>query len=522
MTALPFAAPLVLLTSTVTPGLFDETEIPSSVQTATASAGLFGEEPNPPAPSAEPAFSPRVTWQIQLDAQTAIDTSFDRRGEHVFELLLGGRFSLDADLTEELSARASPSFVSVTAIAREGQDREFLYLDVPEAYVQWAHGPLHVRVGTLVFNWGSSDLVAPADVLNPPDLRRTIVANPAESKIPVLAAEAVGHLGPLTLRGVFEPFFTPGRFFVNGWDSGVAQILTAQGVVLPDLTQAFGVPVADRFADQLLAFDRPSDRPDHFTLGLRGTLELSDLLLSFTFVHGYEHFPKVIIDPNLITVASAFLDNVTLGKAIPFSDPTFGDAFSKLETALQRGEKLFGGEYPRRTLFGMDATYALDPVVLKLDVAYTLSRTLYTQAFTPVGLPWLDLVAGVDYSWGEHLFLTVEGFALAVFQVPNDVRLALFEARSAAPGGGGTRAVFLPGMSAGGRLSLLDGQLLVEMGFATTFSRGDLIFSPTVRWKPNDHHTLSLSGIAIEGHPDGYGGIYSHNDQLILGYRFTL
>jgi hypothetical protein len=364
----PFA--LVATSTAGGGGLFDE-----PIETASVAPALFPEE----APSETPRFVPRISWSARLDAQLALDTSFDRRGEQVFELLLGGRFELDVDLTEELSAHTAPSFVSATAISREGSDREMLYLDLPEASVTWARGPFHLRVGALVFNWGSSDLVAPCDVLNPPDLRRTIVGNPGESKLPVLAAEAVGRVGPLTLRGVFEPFFTPGRFFVSGWDSGVAQILTAQGVVLPDLTQAFGAPL-DRFADQL-AFDRPSDRPDHFTLGLRGTLDVGDLELSLTFVHGYEHFPRVKLDPNLIIVAGAFLDNITLGRPIPFSDPTFGQAFSDLEHALERGERLFGGEYPRRTLFGLDGTYALDPVVLKLDVAYTLTRTLYMQDF---------------------------------------------------------------------------------------------------------------------------------------------
>lgn len=494
-------------------GLFDD-----AIETASVAPALLPEE----APSETPRFVPRISWSARLDAQLALDTSFDRRGEQVFELLLGGRFELDVDLTEELSAHTAPSFVSATAISREGSDREMLYLDVPEASVTWARGPFHLRVGALVFNWGSSDLVAPCDVLNPPDLRRTIVGNPGESKLPVLAAEAVGRVGPLTLRGVFEPFFTPGRFFVSGWDSGVAQILTAQGVVLPDLTQAFGAPVADRFADQLLAFDRPSDRPDHFTLGLRGTLDVGDLELSFTFVHGYEHFPRVKLDPNLIIVAGAFLDNITLGRPIPFSDPTFGQAFSDLEHALERGERLFGGEYPRRTLFGLDGTYALDPVVLKLDVAYTLTRTLYTQDFAPIALPWMDVVVGLDYTDGDRFFFTMEGFALLVFDVPGDLRLALFEPREAAPGGTATRTVLLPGMSAGARYSVLDGQLVFELGLATTFTRQDLIISPTIRWKPDDHHSLRLSGVAIEGKKDGYGGIYSHNDQLVLGYSYSL
>src|SRR5207248_6586983 len=133
------------------------------------------------------------------------------------EMRLGGRLEMDVAIAKELSAFVAPAFTFVTALDRDGNDREVVYLVTPEARVTYSFGPFDLRAGAIVFSWGSSDLVAPIDVLNPIDYRRNFVAAIDDAKIPVLAAELVTHVGPLTIRGVVEPFFTPSRVYLTGW-----------------------------------------------------------------------------------------------------------------------------------------------------------------------------------------------------------------------------------------------------------------------------------------------------------------
>src|SRR5690606_2673913 len=59
-----------------------------------------------------------------------------------------------------------------------------------EAYVDWRPGAWQLRFGQQIFTWGKNDLFAPADVLNPLDLRYDPLlglVSPREAKVPVVA-----------------------------------------------------------------------------------------------------------------------------------------------------------------------------------------------------------------------------------------------------------------------------------------------------------------------------------------------
>ncbi len=525
--ALPARAQLPVETASTSSSagsLFSEEVLPSG--------GLFAEEPPPssglfsgtladapPAVAALPDFAPRITWGLRLGTSLALDTSFDRRGEHILEWGVYGRLELHADLTPHLSAHVLPRFTQITALDREGGDRADLDLDAPEAYLALSFDGFRLRAGTLIHAWGSTELVTPSNILNPIDLRRSLVAAQDGARIPVLGAEATVVLSPLTLRGVIQPFFTSSRFYLSGWDTGFAPLVGAQGLDLPDLDGVLGRATADRVGDELLVVDRPSERLDHLTLALRGTLSLGDLELSTTFVWGYEPLPRLALDPDLSVVGGAVLDAIAEQRPIDFFDAAVGEAFGRLQDKLEAQRPLIEGTYPRRTVFGVDATYALDPFLLKLDAAYTVARTHYSQTFAPVALPAIDVVVGLEYVHGTTLQLVLEVATLTTLDVPRTLRLAVLEAREVGPVE--DRAVITPGAALAGRWAILEDELSFELLLATTFTRRDLVLAPQLRWKLSDHHQVRLGGLLIEGQPDGYGGAYTHNDQVFVGYEWS-
>jgi len=497
-----------------TGGLFSEEPLPDTVKTSTPAI-----EAAPSAPLEDPSFAPRITWAVRLGASVAVDTSFDRRGEQIFELGLSGALELHADLTDDISAHVLPRFAQVTAVDREGGDRAALYMDVPEAYLTLSRGILRLRAGTLVHAWGSANIFTPSDILNPVDLRRSIAMSRDGSRIPVLGVEATLALSPLVLRAVVQPFFTSSRFYLAGWDSGFAPLVLQQGAMLPDLDGVLGRATADRVGDELLVIDRPNERPDHLTLGLRATVSLGDLDLSTTFVWGYEPLPRLAIDPDFSVVGGAVLDAVAQKRPIDLFDPTIGAALGRLQDKLGKQVPLIEGSYPRRTVFGIDASWALDPVILIADATYTLSRTHYTQSFAPIGLPAIDAVVGVEYVDGETFQAVLELFSLVTLNVPASVRLAILEPRGT--GLAAERTVFTPGAAAAVRYTILEGELSFEALLAGSFTRNDLVFAPQIKWRASDAHSFRLGGVLIEGKPDGYGGAYTQNDQLIVGYEWT-
>ena len=541
-------------TSTTSGGLFSDEPIPDKPGDTPASGGLFSDEPIPDAPGdeapgatsggglfgggaipdappdsglfdavAEPEFDPRIRVSIALDALAAVDTSHDHPNENIFELHLGGKLVVDADFDFGLTIYTAPRFLHVTAINRAGDDREFTYLDVPEAHLTWGFGRTHLRFGTQVFNWGTSDFSAPADILNPVDLRRGALnsSDPSSAKIPVLAAEVVTGFGPVTLRGVVQPFFTSSKFFISGWDDSLTTGLSS-GMSIPDLSALLGPGTADRIGSDVVITDRPEDRPDNATFGGRATLDLGTADISATAIYGWGTLPRIEIEPTLAAGAGQLLGAFASNEPIdPFQ---LAPIFDAVEKARQEGRPIFAGTYERRLLFGVDAAIAVDPVILKFDVAYTFDRTLYTQDFRPKGYPWLNATVGLEYLDGEDLQILVELFAMTVFDVRSNERLQIIEPVAPPPSSLDLkgRTISMPGAIGVIRYNVLDGDLAFEAALVSTFHRGDIVFAPTIRYRIDDHNNVSLGGLLIEGKRDGYGGLYTHNDRVQVAYTWSL
>lgn len=484
---------------------------------------LEAAEPEAPSRPLLGGLGLRARARLVLDARLGLDLRFDREGEQIVDALFGARLELELELSRTLTAYAAPWVGWIGALERDGTDRSLLLSLPPEAFVRWRSGPISVRAGNLVFAWGSSDLIAPSDVLNPLDLRRGGLGLAEGVKIPILAGEVVASLGPLTLRGVAAPFFTPSRFFLVGWDYALANG-AIPGSPSVNLDGLVGRPTVDHLGDQVVLTDRPPDRPDSATLAARATLHLGDLDVSATAVHGWDALPRVILDPDLLIVLEALGASARGQEESPLSDPEVVDALVRVERAVDRGQTLFKGSYARRNLIGVDATWALDPIVLKVDVAYTFGRTLYTQGFRPITLPWLNAVLGAEYVRGEDLQITAELFALTILDIPSNQRLLYFEAMTPPPSSGpeGRRTISVPGAAAAVRYALLDGDLALQLAVAHTFTRGDWVLLPRVAWRVAAGHELSLGAVWIEGHSDGYGGVYGNTDQVFVAYRCSM
>lgn len=476
-------------------------------------------------PAAVPSFFDitKARANFRVDARFALDTSFERKGEQIAELWLGARLELDLELSDRWAFYAAPRFDYVTGISREGDDRQLVYALFPEAQLTFRSGPLLVRAGSLLFTWGSSDLVSPIDVLNPFDLRRNLLGFGQDTKIPVLAAEVVGNFGPLTIRGVVQPFFTASRYQVTGWDFSVLQTGGFPGADVLSNPELFNPAYLDRLGDEILVTDRPRDRPDNATLAARATLSLGELELSVSAIHGWDTLPRLILDQDLIFVAGAFGAAQAEGRPPPFDDSEVVGALGRLQRGVEDGRTLLRGSYLRRDLIGLDGSYALDPFVFKFDVAYTFKRTMYDWTYRPTTIGWLSSTLGVEYFYGDNLQVIVEGFVQTAVDIESNVRLLYLEANTPPPSRfiGGFRTVAVPGVVALVRYLLFDGDLALDLAVGSLLTRGDLALIPTITWRVDDHHQVALSGALLEGQSDSYGGFYSNTDQVSVSYRLS-
>src|SRR6185295_12559727 len=77
-----------------------------------------------------------------------------------------------------------------------------------EAFLDLYTSLVDVRVGQQTLAFGANAAFAPTDVLNPRDLRQSLVfTEPEDAKLPVFAARALGGVGPLAFTVAWVPFF---------------------------------------------------------------------------------------------------------------------------------------------------------------------------------------------------------------------------------------------------------------------------------------------------------------------------
>lgn len=505
--------------------------VPSTVTAAGTATGRGatpepGPAPASPAPAIEPPSPPPLLSSVRtafhLDARLAVDTAFDLPGEQVAALWLGARFELELPVSRSVVVFVAPRVQIVSAVDRQLNDRHALYLVTPETRVTWSFGPFDLRVGTLVFSWGASDIIAPSDVLNPIDYRRSFFTALDDNKIPVLAAELVTRLGPLTLRGVVEPFFTPSRFYLTGWDTALLQPSQAPAQEAAVLGSLLGNATLDQVGDRLLVDHPPPERPGSGTFGARGTLNALGADISLTAVHGWEPLPQIIVNPDLIGIASAFASAVAGHRPVLIDDRLLTQLAS-LQSAIKNGQAIFDGHYQRRDLVGFDVVYPLDPFVLKIDTSYTFARSYYTQDFRPITNPWISSVVGLEYARGEQLEIELEAFTLAILGVHATDRLAYIEASAPPPSttSAAGRTIAFPGLTGLARWNPLEGDLRLELGWVASLTRGDLVLLPAIRYRIDDTQTVSVGAMLVEGHADGYGGAYHHDSEVYLKYQWN-
>ncbi|MBI4817966.1 MAG: hypothetical protein HY791_17020 [Deltaproteobacteria bacterium] len=503
-------------TPTAAPSLFEESplfdESPAHESREAGGESLFDSAGSELGEAGASAHEPLLRSVIRLELSLGLDTAFDREQEQLFELSIGASLELEAQPTPELGVFVLPKIRYLFGVVRSFDDRATLLLDFPEAHLSWSLGPLVLRLGTLVAAWGSSDLIAPSDILNPVDLRRGTFDSKRDNKIPVFAAEVVFTEAPLIVRGWVQPFFTPARYFVTGWDTALDRAIAA-----PSLHAFLGPETLDRTLDQLLLTELPSSTPENATVGLRLTGSFDRADVSTTFYHGFEPFPKLSVNPAFGGLVGILGQRARDRSPIDFSDPTLAPVLAELNRALAAGEHLFRGEIVRRTLFGIDGTLQLDPFIFKLDTAFTPRRLVYFRNQRAETERWLDSVVGAEWTQGDF-FVTVEGFMISVFDVSQPAPLLFLERANRAASSG--RDVFVPGATGVARYSAWNQDLELELFVLSTFDPGDLVIAPKVSLRLGDHQVIRLGALVLAGSSDSYSGTYSENDQVFATYEW--
>ncbi|HYO65250.1 MAG TPA: hypothetical protein VEU33_04145 [Archangium sp.] len=458
--------------------------------------------------SSDAPVAPTVTVRGEVRLMGGVDTGFepsreDGLGEHVVDGW--GRASLATDV------KLSPSLrlvVEGRALWRGGAQKGFerekssfepflgeAFLDV---YTRW----VDVRVGQQTLAFGANPFFAPTDVLNPRELRQSFVQlDPEDLKLPVFAARALASVGPLSVTGVWVPFFFADRYDVFGQD--VALLQPRMGVPVPVSVDA---SVEDGLQPHLLETQRPGLPGD---VGLRVTGDVGRVKLGGSWVWANEKQPQVTLDPEL----------ETLLRARERGEPVDAALLLSLQERLSAGESLATGRYARQQVMAAEASTLVGPTQLDVDVGFSPSRTFYGDRLRPLRKPTVSWVVGASQAEESDLVYSVTYTGLAVPGVGEQEVLFLLEPGTAR---GRERTAFFHLLVADVGYSLLGGRLQVGMRGAIEPIQRSFLVAPRVGWRVSEHVHLGLAAEVYGGPSFSAFGYFNRNDQVLASVRLTL
>jgi len=82
---------------------------------------------------------------------------------------------------------------------------ELYYVELNEAYLTIDTERVDFIIGKKMMRWGTGDGINPMDLINPRDYRDPVASARADARLPILLADGIFLLGPVTLEGVLIP-----------------------------------------------------------------------------------------------------------------------------------------------------------------------------------------------------------------------------------------------------------------------------------------------------------------------------
>lgn len=460
---------------------------------------------HPDAPSSEATLSGQL-WTVG-----SLDTHFDSpagepHAENVAEVLTRARLALDVRWGRELRARVEGRLYW-RGVMQRGGERAKAHLEpwLGEAFVDWYGRDVDLRVGQQILSFGANLTLAPTDLLNPRDLRDGLLwLAPEDAKLPVLAARAIGRLGPLSWTAVWVPFFQPSRFWWFGQDEALLQPALGLGLLdRPDPS------IEDGLQSALLVTQRPQALPWLGDVGLRAGGEAGGIRFGASWVWVNEKLPRVRIDPEL----ARLLQDRAEGRA-----PDAATLLS-VQNRFDAGESLLSGRYARQHVVGLEGSGLLGTVQWDLDAAFSPAQAFVNERLAPVQKPTVTLVAGLTSAGEGALTWTVSWMSLAALGIAQGEQLLLVE-----PG----RARGAPHTAwfhlALGQLAwrTFGDRLTLAVRAAWEPVQGSLAIAPGASWRLGDHLSLELGAELHDGPRYSAFGYFDRNDRVLAGVRAQL
>lgn len=450
---------------------------------------------------------PEVQLSAKVGAELGLDTRFESpRGASLAENVVEGRIRLglgaDVKLTDWLRVVVEGR-AQLRGAAQQGMDRAKGFFEpmLGDAFVDLYLPKVDLRIGNQRIALGANAFGAPADVLNPRDLRESFLrGEPEDAALPVFALRARGELGKVAWLVAYAPFFTPSRYAVVGQDEALMQPPLAQAVDLGGISPS----VEDELQERLLETEQPvpfaGDVAVHLEIPAR-------VKVGATWAWVNEKLPRVVMDPEL----QAAFDARAAGKD---PDPA---VLTSLAARFEAGEKLYRGDYLRQHVFSLEGSALLGPVQLDVDVAFSPRVTFVDPALKPLSKPQLSWTVGVSQASDFPFKFALTYVGLVVFEVGAKEQLALLEPATAV---GAPRAAWLHLFVGAASYPVWKDRFLLELRAAFEAVQQSFALAPRVTFQGVEGLDIWATAEFYEGRPWSPLGYFGRNDKVVVGFTW--
>jgi hypothetical protein len=439
----------------------------------------------------------------------SLDTRFDSppnvdMAENVAELRAKALLGVDVKLNDRVRVVVEGR-AQVRGVTQRDFERTkgFFEATLGDAFIDLYTSKIDLRVGNQRIPLGANAGLAPADALNPRDLRESFLsADPDDTLLPVFAIRARGEIGRISVTAAYAPFFTPAKFFVFGQDEALLQ--PGAGVSFDN--RRIDPSIEDYIQEQIVETKRPPPFLGDLALRLvsTGTWKIG---ASWCWVN--EKLPRVTIDPELNTL----LKSRSAGKPL---DPALA---TSVANRLEAGETLYTGEYWRQHIFSLELSRLVGPGQLDVDVSFSPRQTFFDASFAPISKAAITWVLGYSQATDSPLTWGVNYLGIAVPDVKASEQLFLLEPATAV---GKDRIGWLHLFTGFVGYPFFDKRLDVSLRAAFEVVQRSFALAPRVAWKGFDGLEIWLTAEFQEGNPYSPFGYFSRNDKVLLGATYTL
>ncbi|HET6344851.1 MAG TPA: hypothetical protein VFH51_07950, partial [Myxococcota bacterium] len=297
-----------------------------------------------------------------------------------------------------------------------------------EGYVTWRLEAWTLRAGARLYSWGKNEWLAPANVLNPIDLRYdpfSVLEGPKDGRVPVWALDTSTDALGATWQLVVLPFFVPHALFVYGHEVSAEPFAGLYAPLLRDTLGALEPGARDALQGGMRGTRLPADSPGGASAALRVTRQLAGWDVAATGYYGWDRTPWIDLDADVATLLTAQA-RISADPTLLARDPALRTATLGVAQKRAAGVRLADVSYRRTGQLALEGERALGPMVVRLDVGYSPAQTLYTRELAPHRRGAWTGVVGVDAMQGDALITSVGLWGMVVPSPPaNGVLLGL-------------------------------------------------------------------------------------------------